>query len=63
MHHLTADFATFEPPDPEMRALFAAMQGNREAMDGFVSVMAGTLPPPEFFAPENLGRIMAGAAA
>jgi hypothetical protein len=25
--------------------------------------MAGTLPPPEFFAPDNLGRIMAGAAA
>ena len=63
MHHLTADFATFEPPDPEMQALFAAMQGNREAMEGFVSVMAGTLPPPEFFAPENLERIMAAAAA
>ena len=27
-------------------------------MDGFVSVMAGTLPAPEFFAPENTERIM-----
>ena len=39
------------------------MQGNQEAMDGFVSVMAGTLPAPEFFAPENAGRIMDHAAA
>ena len=28
-------------------------------MDGFVSVQASTLPAPEFFAPENVGRIMA----
>ena len=32
-------------------------------MDDFVSVMAGTLPAPEFFAPENAGRIMAQAGA
>jgi 2-polyprenyl-6-methoxyphenol hydroxylase-like FAD-dependent oxidoreductase len=63
MYELTAEFARLEPPEPQMQALFAAMQGNQEAMDGFVSVMAGTLPPPEFFAPDNLGRIMAGAAA
>lgn len=40
-----------------------AMQGNQEAMDGFLSVMAGTLPAPEFFGPENAGRIVAQAAA
>jgi 2-polyprenyl-6-methoxyphenol hydroxylase-like FAD-dependent oxidoreductase len=62
MYHLTADFATLAPPDPEMQGLFAAMQGNQEAMDDFVSVMAGTLAPPAFFAPENVGRIMALAA-
>ena len=28
-------------------------------MDDFVSVQAGTLPIPEFFSPENVGRIMA----
>jgi 2-polyprenyl-6-methoxyphenol hydroxylase-like FAD-dependent oxidoreductase len=63
MYGLTADFARLAPLEPEMQALFAAMQGNEEAMDGFVSVMAGTLPPPEFFAPDNLARITAGAAA
>jgi flavin-dependent dehydrogenase len=59
----TCDFAKIEPPPPEMQQLFGAMQGNQEAMDDFVSVMAGTLPAPEFFGPENAGRIMAQAAA
>jgi flavin-dependent dehydrogenase len=61
MYELTCDFATLEPPEPEMQALFGAMQGNQAAMDDFVSVMAGTLAPPEFFAAENIGRIVAGA--
>ena len=63
IYEFTCDFAKIEPPPPEMQQLFGAMQGNQEAMDGFVSVMAGTLPAPEFFAPENLGRIMAQAAS
>ena len=52
-----------EPPPPEMQALFGAMYGNQEAMDGFASVMGGTLPPPEFFSPDNIGKIMAQAGA
>ena len=62
IYEFTADFAKIEPPPPEMQQLIGAMQGNQEAMDGFVSVMAGTLPVPEFFGPENAGRIMAQAA-
>ena len=31
-------------------------------MDDFASVMAGTLPPPAFFNPDNIGRIIAQAA-
>ncbi len=63
IYEFTCDFAKIEPPPPEMQQLMGAMRGNQEAMDGFVSVMAGTLPAPEFFAPENAGRIMAQAAA
>jgi flavin-dependent dehydrogenase len=63
VYEFTNDFAKIEPPPPEMQQLIGAMQGNQEAMDGFVSVMAGTLPAPEFFGPENAGRIMAQAAA
>ena len=63
IYELTCEFASIEPPPPEMQGLLGAMQGNQEAMDGFVSVMAGTLPAPEFFAPDNAERIMAQAAA
>jgi 2-polyprenyl-6-methoxyphenol hydroxylase-like FAD-dependent oxidoreductase len=63
IYGFTNDFAALEPPPPEMQQLIGAMQGNQEAQDGFVSVMAGTLPAPEFFAPENVGRIMAAAGA
>jgi hypothetical protein len=38
-----------------------AVHGNREAMDAFVSVTAGTVSPVEFFDPEHIGRIMASA--
>jgi len=63
IYEFTCDFAKIEPPPPEMQQLIGAMHGNQEAMDGFVSVMAGTLPAPEFFGPENAGRIMAQAAS
>jgi flavin-dependent dehydrogenase len=63
IYGLTCDFAKLEPPPPEMQQLIGAMQGNQQAMDDFVSVMAGTLAAPEFFAPENAGRIIAQAAA
>ncbi|HMJ96332.1 MAG TPA: NAD(P)/FAD-dependent oxidoreductase [Thermoleophilaceae bacterium] len=63
IYGFTCDFAKLEPPPPEMQQLIGAMQGNQDAQDGFVSVMAGTLPAPEFFGPENAGRIMAAAGA
>ncbi len=62
IYAFTCDFAKIEPPPPEMQHLFGALHGNQPAMDDFVSVMAGTLPAPAFFAPDNLGRIMADAA-
>jgi flavin-dependent dehydrogenase len=63
IYEFTNEFAKIEPPPPEMQQLIGAMHGNQEAMDGFVSVMAGTLPAPEFFGPETAGRIMAQAAS
>ncbi len=61
MFELTCQVATMEPPPPEMQALLAAVHGNQQSMDDFVSVMAGTLEPPAFFSPDNVGRIMAQA--
>lgn len=61
IYEFTTQLATLEPPPPEMQQLFAAMQGNQPAMDGFVSVIAGTLSPVEFFAPRNLVSLLSGA--
>jgi 2-polyprenyl-6-methoxyphenol hydroxylase-like FAD-dependent oxidoreductase len=61
MFELTCQLASMEPPPPPMRELLAALPGNQEAMTGFVSVIAGTLPVGEFFAPANVDRIMAAA--
>ncbi|HEX6445718.1 MAG TPA: NAD(P)/FAD-dependent oxidoreductase [Streptosporangiales bacterium] len=61
MYELTSQFATLEPPPPDMQQLLGAMQGNREAMDGFVSVISGAVSPVEFFSEENVGRILADA--
>ena len=63
MFELTLQIASFEPPPPEMLELFAAIQGNQEAMDGFAQVNAGTLSPDVFFSEENVGRIFAAAGA
>jgi 2-polyprenyl-6-methoxyphenol hydroxylase-like FAD-dependent oxidoreductase len=63
VYELTDDLAQLRPPPPELAQLLGAMQGNQEAMDGFVSVLAATLPAPEFFDPANVGRIMREAGA
>jgi flavin-dependent dehydrogenase len=61
VYEFTCDFATMEPPPAEMQQLIGAMQGNQAAQDAFISVQASTLPAPEFFAPENVGKIMSAA--
>jgi 2-polyprenyl-6-methoxyphenol hydroxylase-like FAD-dependent oxidoreductase len=64
MYEMTFGFAQVDqPPPPETQQLLAAVAGNQAAMDDFVSVQAGTLPIPEFFSPDNVGRIMAAQAA
>jgi 2-polyprenyl-6-methoxyphenol hydroxylase-like FAD-dependent oxidoreductase len=62
MYEFTCDLARLEPPPPELQRLIGAVQTSQAAMDGFVSVFAGTVPVPEFFGPDNTERIMAGAA-
>jgi flavin-dependent dehydrogenase len=63
LYEFTTEFAMLEPPPPDMQALLAAVQSDQAAMDDFVSVMAGTLPAPEFFAPENVERLVGRAVA
>ncbi len=58
IYEFTSQMATLEPPPPEMQQLLGAMAGNQAAMDGFVSVVAGSVSPVDFFAEENVGRIL-----
>ncbi len=63
MYETTFEFAQVDQPPPlEMQQLLGAVAGNQPAMDDFVSVQAGTIPIPEFFSPDNIGRIMAVTA-
>ena len=61
-YELTHQFAALSPPPPEMQQLFAALCHNQEQTNRFFGAMTGTVPIPEFFAPENLGRIMGATA-
>lgn len=62
MFEFTCQLASMEPPPPEMQQLFGAIATNQKAMDGFARMNAGTISPAEFFAPANIGAIMAAAA-
>lgn len=61
MYELTCEFATLEPPAPELQQLLLAVHGDQEAMDAFARVMAGVSSPAEFFSEQNVGRILARA--
>jgi 2-polyprenyl-6-methoxyphenol hydroxylase-like FAD-dependent oxidoreductase len=60
-YEFTCQFASFTPPPPSTRQLFAAIQGNQDAMDGFVRAFAGVTSPVDYFSDENVQRIFASA--
>jgi 2-polyprenyl-6-methoxyphenol hydroxylase-like FAD-dependent oxidoreductase len=61
MYELTSDFASLEPPPPELQHLLAAVARSEEAMDDFARVLAGVTSPADFFSEQNAGRILAAA--
>jgi flavin-dependent dehydrogenase len=62
LYDFTYQLAALEPPTPEMQALFGALRTNQHEADRFFGTIAGTVPVGEFFAPENLARILGGEA-
>ena len=62
MYEFTCQLASFEPPPPHMLQLFRALYGNQAETNRFLGTIAGTVPIPEFFSPENIGRILAGGS-
>ena len=41
-----------------MQELFGALRHDEEATSRFFGTIAGTVPIPEFFAPDNMARIL-----
>jgi 2-polyprenyl-6-methoxyphenol hydroxylase-like FAD-dependent oxidoreductase len=60
LYELTYELASLAPPPPDQQALFGALRDNEAESARFFGVIAGTVRPEEFFAPDNLARI-AGA--
>ncbi|HEX5174631.1 MAG TPA: NAD(P)/FAD-dependent oxidoreductase [Gaiellaceae bacterium] len=58
LYELTYELASLAPPPPEQQALFAALRDNEADTGRFFGVIAGTVRPDAFFAPENLARIV-----
>lgn len=61
--HLTCQLAELALPSVEMQQLFGALRHDQHETDRFIGALIGTVPVPEFFAPANLARIIAGTAA
>jgi flavin-dependent dehydrogenase len=59
IYEFTCQFASLQPPPPELGQLLEAVSGNREASDGFARVFSGVISPAEFFSEENVKRIFA----
>jgi hypothetical protein len=43
-----------------MQHLLQAISHDQDAMNRFVSVISGAVPPTEFFSGDNVARILAG---
>jgi len=63
IYELTTQLATLQPPDAQLQQLLDAMTGQPAAMDAFVSVMAGTMAPDDFFGDDNVAAIVQRARA
>jgi flavin-dependent dehydrogenase len=55
---LTTQLAALQPPPPEFVQLLEALRDDPVQRSRFFGVLAHTVPVPEFFAPENVQRIM-----
>jgi 2-polyprenyl-6-methoxyphenol hydroxylase-like FAD-dependent oxidoreductase len=63
LYELTYELASLAPPPPEQQALLGALRENEVEAGRFFGVIAGTVRPDAFFAPENIWRIMGATVA
>lgn len=62
MFEHNTQLARLAPPPPEMVTLLNALRGNSVEIGRFLGTVAGTVPLTEFFAPENIGRLIERSA-
>lgn len=62
IYEMNSQFATLEPPPPDMQKLMAALLGNQEDTNQFAGTMTGAVPVATFYARENVDRIIAAAS-
>lgn len=62
-YEMTCDLARLAPPPPDVQQLFGALRDNRPDTGQYFGVLDGCVPVQEFFAPENVQRIIGQAAA
>jgi 2-polyprenyl-6-methoxyphenol hydroxylase-like FAD-dependent oxidoreductase len=62
MFEHTTQLARLAAPPPAMSSLLEALRGNRAETGRFLGTVTGTVPIPEFFSPENVGRIFEASA-
>ena len=63
MFEHTCNLARLEPPPTQLVHLFNALRGNEKEIGRFLGTITGTVSLPEFFAPENLNRLILKPAA
>ena len=63
IYEFTSQLATLASPPPETAQLLAAVATDPRARNDFAGVIAGTVSPAQFFAPENVGRIFGAVPA
>jgi 2-polyprenyl-6-methoxyphenol hydroxylase-like FAD-dependent oxidoreductase len=62
MYELTSALADLEtPPPPEMLDLIAALQGQPQHIARFLGVIAGSVGLADFYGPDSVAAVMAGA--
>ena len=61
MYEFNCGHASLQPPPPEILALFGALRYDPVARTRFFGTLGGTVPIPEYYAPENLQRIVGKA--
>jgi hypothetical protein len=61
MYEFNYGHASLQPLPPEILALFGALRYDPVARNCFFGTLGGTVPIPEYYAPENLQRIVSKA--